>query len=257
MNPLASILTTLTNTFNSIVSFLPQLISGLIILIVGLIIASIAKTIVEKGADWLQVGKWLHAANIDKGRTTKTWINVLSQVVYWFVLLSFLIPTFEAWQLPAITSILDRFVLFLPNIFVAVVIGFAGIIVANISYQAIMNIRDNMSDRAITILANITRYTIIFFTALMALNQLGVSPNLIQIILAGFMATLAITIGLGLGLSIGLGGRETIRNTLDGIVENNKLIGAKGGMTRQKTTQKQENGTKKTKKEQNSEPQRV
>lgn len=248
MNPINSIGATLVNTFNSIISFIPQFISGLIILIVGIIVASIVKAIVEKGAEKLHVGKWLHSARIEGENTTKIWVNVLSQVVYWFILLSFLIPTFEAWQLPDITNILNRFVLYLPNVFAAVVIGLAGIIVANISSYAIMGVERAISKRAVTILATVTRYAIIFFTALLALNQLGISPNLIQILLAGFVATFAIAIGLGLGLSIGLGGRETVRHTLDTMAASNRLIGAKGGATKRTTNHAEENGNKKTKK---------
>lgn len=252
MNPLTSIGTTLVNTFNSIISFIPQFISGLVILVVGLIVAGIVKAIIEKGAERLNVGKWLQSAHIEQGKTTQIWVNVLSQVAYWFILLSFLIPTFEAWKLPAITNILNRFIFYLPNVFAAVIIGLAGIIVANIASQAVMSMESAISQRAVTILATSTRYFIIFFTALLALNQLGISPNLIQILLAGFVATFAIAIGLGLGLSIGLGGRDTVRHTLDTMAASNRLIGAKGGMTKQGITNKQQNGNNKMKRGQNN-----
>lgn len=78
MNPINSIAATLTNTLNNIILFLPQFISGLIILIVGVIVAGIARAVVRKGADYLQMGKWLRASNVENGKTTKMWVDVLS-----------------------------------------------------------------------------------------------------------------------------------------------------------------------------------
>ncbi|MCL5071358.1 MAG: hypothetical protein M1308_10755 [Actinobacteria bacterium] len=127
---------------------------------------------------------------------------------------------------------MNRFVLYLPNVFASVVIGFIGIIIANIAHEAVQNASSGLGSRVQSILAGLTRYSIIFFTALIALNQLGISPNLIQILLTGLVAVMAIAIGLGLGLSIGLGGREKVRETLDSLVDTSSLTGVKGGRVR-------------------------
>lgn len=244
MSPANSITSTLTSSLNSILLFLPHFISGLIILIVGLIVASVAKAIVRRGAQLLNVGRWLERAHIESEQTTAVWVNVLSQIVYWFILLSFLVPTFNAWQIPTITVILNRFILYLPNVFAAVIIGFVGIVVANIAFDAAKNASGGLGDRNSNILANAARYSIIFFAILMALNQLGISSNLIAILLAGVVAMAAIAGGLGIGLSIGLGGQETIREGLHNLVSNRGMVGAKGG--EQRINGKKSNARKKT-----------
>ncbi|RJQ27989.1 hypothetical protein C4577_00250 [Candidatus Parcubacteria bacterium] len=243
-----AILNTLAETLNNIILFIPQLLSGLLILIAGLIVASIVKTLIEKGAKYLNIGRWFSKAKIEERETTRTWVNILAQVAYWFIILSFLIPTFDAWGLPSITNILNRFVLYLPNVFAAVVIGFIGVIVSNIAYQTVLNASQSLSTKAQSFLASITRYSIIFFASLLALNQLGISPNLIQILLTGFVAALAIAIGLGLGLSIGLGGREAVKNALGNITSKQNITGVKGGKTKSKRVIKPVTITKPSKK---------
>lgn len=234
MNVFDAVFVALSTAINSIILFIPQLLSGLIIFIIGLLFAGITKTIVQRGAKIVNIGMWLDKAHIEKEKTAKIWINLVSQVVYWFIILSFLIPTFNAWQIPAITGILNKFILYLPNVLAAVMIGFVGIIASNISYEAVLNASSSIGQRASNIMANAAQYSIIFFAVLMALNQLGISQNLIQILLTGFVAMMAIAGGLGIGLSIGLGGQETVKNTLKGFMGQRKVVGAKGGKSKKR-----------------------
>lgn len=215
-----SITATLVGTLNSIISFIPRFISGLVILLIGLLVASLARVVVKKGAQFFRVDVWLKRAHIESTQATDAWINVASQVVFWFILLSFLIPTFNAWQLPTITNILNQFVLYLPNVFAAVVIGFLGVVLGSLAYNVARDATRITGQNTSRVLGNVAKYSIIVFAILMALNQLNISPNLIEILLAGLVGMAA----LGGGLALGLGGRDTAHTLLDEMMQNREKL---------------------------------
>jgi hypothetical protein len=60
------------------------------------------------------------------------------------------------------------------------------------------------------VLANIARYSVVFFTCLIILTQLGVASELVKILFTGIVGMLA----LSFGLAFGLGGQDEARNIL-------------------------------------------
>ncbi|MCL5071359.1 MAG: hypothetical protein M1308_10760 [Actinobacteria bacterium] len=59
------IVSTFISALNNIILFIPQFISGFLILLIGLIVANIARVIIEKGAEFLNIGKLLSRAHVE------------------------------------------------------------------------------------------------------------------------------------------------------------------------------------------------
>ncbi len=201
----------LFNAVNNIISFLPNIVAALIIYLIGLFVASLLRTGVTRAMDAMRVNTWLEKAGISQEPTRAIWTKIFGQLVFWTVMVLFLVPAVEALGVPQITRVMNDLLLYLPNVFAAVVIGFIGMILANFLYEIITNAAQGFGERAAGIMANIARYSIIIFTAFIVLNELGVAENLIQILFTGVVATMAI----GFGLAIGLGGQEGIRRLID------------------------------------------
>jgi hypothetical protein len=101
--------------------------------------------------------------------------------------------------------------MYIPNVIVAVIIGFVGIVISNLSADVVRQSSKSAGESASGSLAVFTRSTILFFTILIMLNQLGVAQDLIRIFFTGLIAMLAIAGGL----AFGLGGKDHAREVLD------------------------------------------
>jgi hypothetical protein len=98
---------------------------------------------------------------------------------------------------------------------VAVVVLFIGIGLARLVYNVVRAATQGLGQSTANTLASVARYAIIFFVALIVLNQLGVASNLVQILFTGIVAMLA----LAGGLAFGIGGQEKARQLLDSLTQ--------------------------------------
>ncbi len=123
--------------FVAVLRGLPQFFAGLVILLVGLISASILMRAVQGVLGLLMIEKWAEKTKIAKSADVRLWEELLAQLVRWTVVILFLVPALETWGIPKVTEVLSVLLVYLPKVFVAVVVGFLGIVIANLSYDVV------------------------------------------------------------------------------------------------------------------------
>ncbi|GDX61962.1 hypothetical protein LBMAG33_2720 [Candidatus Levyibacteriota bacterium] len=205
------IMSSFSNSFSMMFLFLPKFIAGVIILVVGVIIASIVRQLAAEMLKTLKVEAFLNKYNVPEARSEFSWTNILTEIIRWFVVIIFLIPTADLWGMPQIFTVLNTFFIYLPNVFVSAVIALVGFVFAKLSHNIILASVHNVTPETARTIANISRWAINVFIFLVVLNQLGVATELVRIIFTGFVAMLAIAGGL----AFGLGGQSTARDILE------------------------------------------
>lgn len=207
----------LTNLFTSIVLYIPQFISGIVLLLIGVIMGELVKQAVLGITAIVKMEKWTKNTPAEK-YDMRVWPRLLSEILRWMILIFFLTAAVEVWGIRQISQVLNQLLVYLPNVFVAVFMGFVGLIVSNLVYDLVIHSAKSLgSDSAVT-LATFARYTIVIFSSLLVLHQLGVAADLIRILFTGIVAMLA----LSGGLAFGLGGQDTAKKILEEISEKLK-----------------------------------
>ncbi len=208
---------TLSASFNSafyaVVSFIPKFLTGLVILLIGIIVASIVRQILVEIFKALKVESYLKKYGVPEARQEFAWTNILAEIVRWFVIVVFLIPTADVWGLPRIITVLNEFLNYLPNVFVAAVIAMVGFVFARLSHDVILASVKGVDSQTATTIASVTRWAINVFVILAVLSQLGVATDLIRILFTGLVAMLAIAGGI----AFGLGGQNTAKDVVEGL----------------------------------------
>lgn len=207
----------LTNTFNNtlatIIEFLPRFISGLIVLLVGIIIGAFLKQVLVEVFKFLKVEVFLRKYGVPESKAGADWGTILGELVRWFVIILFIVPVAQVWGLGQFVQVLSGLLLFLPNVFIAVLLLLVGFVIAKLVHDLIhASVRGISKDSANTI-ANVGRWAVIVFVGLVVLNQLGIASDLIRILFSGFVAMVA----LAGGLAFGLGGRDAAKNIIEEI----------------------------------------
>lgn len=207
----ATVIDSLNNALVSIVNFVPKFIAGLIILLIGLIVAALIKRLVLEVFKVLRIENLLRRYGVPESRQELSWANILSEIVRWFVIVLFLIPTADVWGLPQIVTVLNAFLLYLPNVFVAAIIALVGIVAARLAHDVVLASMKGVTRETARTLASIVRWAIIVFVMLAVLSQLGVAVDLIRILFTGFVAMVAIAGGI----AFGLGGQGVAKSVLE------------------------------------------
>src|SRR5687768_5857731 len=130
--------------------------------------------------------------------------GVLATTVNWFLRLIVLVVAFDALGLPAVSEVLQQFLLWIPNLVVALVI----LIIAGIAAGALSKlVRGATAQAGFTnpdLLATVAKIAVWAFGVVVAVNQIGIATTLINTLLIGVVGAVA----LATGLAFGLGGRE-------------------------------------------------
>lgn len=209
--------TTLVLSINSglvaIAAFVPKFILGLIILLIGIIIASILKQIVLELFKALKIESFLKKYGVPEAKDEFSWSGILAEIVRWFIIIVFLLPTADIWGLPKVDIVLSQVLLYLPNVFVAVIIILVGFVVSRLVHDVVLASTKELSRESTRTVASISRWAINIFVILAALSQLGVASDLIRILFTGFVAMLAIAGGI----AFGLGGQSSAKDVVEGI----------------------------------------
>lgn len=199
---------TFQNLWTGFILFLPNFIGALVILFVGLVIAAGIGKVVEKLVDALKLdrlldqlglGRLLERANM-KLRSGR----FLGVLVQWFFIIVTLLAVSDILKLAAFSDFLKQVLLYVPNIVIAVLIMLAGVVVAAFLSKLVRASVLASRLHSAHFLGALTKWAVLVFAFLAALSQLGVAGALVNTLIMGFVAMLA----LAGGLAFGLGGRD-------------------------------------------------
>lgn len=208
-----TLLVSLNSGIAAIVSFVPKIIVGTIVLLIGVIIASILKQVVQGIFKTFKIEAILQRYGVPEAKEELTWTNIFSEIVKWFVIIIFLLPTADIWGLPRVVTILNEFLLYIPNVLVAAIIAVVGFVLARLAHDLVHTCVKGLSSSTANGIASTTRWAIYIFVILAVLNQLGVATDLIRILFTGFVAMLAIAGGI----AFGLGGQDSAKDIVEKI----------------------------------------
>jgi hypothetical protein len=212
------ILNTLARTSDKVtdrvMQFLPQLVVMLIIILIGLLIAWVLQGVVRRLLGLVKLGKISETSGVTamlSKAALPSPVELLSRLVFWVVWLAFILLGVEALGVQALQQQIARLLMFLPQIFVALLILFVGLLAANFFSRATLLAAANANYPSPRLLANVVRLLIAILAVTMAFEQLGLGQHAVLIAFAiAFGAVM-----FGLAIAFGLGGRDVARQILE------------------------------------------
>lgn len=187
------------------IQFAPRLIIAIIFFIIGWILGSLVAKAFEHVFSALKVDKLFQSIKADEffkraGMNLNTGYFV-GQVIKWFVIIIFLLPSLNLVGLTSISSFLKDDVLgFLPRVIVAALILIIATVVADALSKTVVAGGKALNLSSTNMLGIIAKYAVWIFAFIIALGQLGVAPAYMQILFAGIIGMLAVAGALAFGL---------------------------------------------------------
>ncbi len=186
-------------------NYLPRLLLAVLVLIGGWLVAKLARFTILKALKAINFHVLTERAGIDgflrQGGMQSDSSAIFGALVYWLVILAALIIACNSLGLTYITDPLGRIVLFVPKIFVALLILAFGAYFARFVGDAVRTYTSNIDLRDGEFLARLAQYAITAFVVLIALDQVHIGGDIVRqsflILLAGIVFALALAFGLG------------------------------------------------------------
>jgi len=211
--------TAISNSWISIwdrfVNFLPSLIGAIIILIIGWIVGVVVAMIIDRVFRVIGLQTLFEKARVEdilkKGNIDKDTTSLIASVGKWIVYLVAVIAAANTLRLPDVAAFLDRILAYIPAVVASAIILLIGLVLAHFLSNVIKGTLMAGGFVFAESVAVIVRYSIIIFTFLAVLVQLGIAEALIRTMFIGLVAFLA----LAGGLAFGLGGQGVAKDLLE------------------------------------------
>jgi hypothetical protein len=189
----------------NIVTFLPQLVLAIAVVIAGWLIAKAARFAVVKALRAINFNVLTERAGLDgfleQGGIRSDTTDIFGVLVYWLVILAALMIAFNTLGMLYVTDLIRQVVSFVPRLIVALVVLAFGAYFARFIGGAVMAYCRNVGIQDGDILGRLAQYAILAFVVLIALEQVQIGGDIVRmsflIVLAGVVLALALAFGIG------------------------------------------------------------
>lgn len=194
--------------------YLPRMIVMLIIAFVGWVIAYLLKLLARsilRLTTFSKLSENSGATQLLKQAALPSSTELLSRFVFWIAWVGFILLGVSVLGIVGLQEYISRFFLFLPRLFVSLVILFFGLLAASFFSRAVLLAAVNANVRASRLLSISIRVIISIFALSMVFEVLGVAE---QTMLIAFGIAFG-AVMLGLAIAFGLGGKDLARGFLE------------------------------------------
>jgi hypothetical protein len=194
--------------------YLPRLVVMLIIAFIGWLIAYLLKVVVRsilRVTKFSKLSENTGATHLLNQASLPSSTELLSRIVFWVAWVGFILLGVSVLGIVGLEEYTARFFLFLPRLFVAVVILFFGLLAASFFSRAALLAAVNAGFRSPRSLSISVRLIVSIFVLSMVFEVLGVAETTILVAFGTAFGAMM----LGLAIAFGLGGKDLAKDYLE------------------------------------------
>jgi Conserved TM helix len=202
------------NLVHMLAEFLPRLVVMLVIVLAGLLAAYVLKYVLRGLLHLTKLDRLSEeagASRVLRMAALPSMTEVLSRSIFWITLLGFILVGVSVLNIAGLQEQISRLLRLLPEIVVAMLILFLGLVLANFFSRAALLAAVNAGYTSPKTLSWSIRFVIWILAITMALEELGVAR---QTVIAAFSIVFG-ALMLGLAIAFGLGGQNLAREFLE------------------------------------------
>jgi len=202
--------------------FLINVLMVVVILIIGWIIAKLIRALVTNLLRTLKLDDLSDRIELDnvlaKGGISYSLSELIGVICYWLALLVTFVVAINAIGLTVAADLLNRIVIYIPNIIAAIFILILGMFVATLLSNIVRTAANNAGLSQAKLLSKIVEVAVVVFAIAITLEQLGIGAKIIEL----FISILLASIGLGAALAFGLGCKDIAARFISDVIDNLK-----------------------------------
>jgi len=203
-------------------TFIPTLIGILVILIIGWIIAAVLKNVVIKLLKMIQFDAASEKSGLAdvlrKGGIKNTLSELMGGLIYWLIMLLVFMAALNALGMTVVASLLDKVILYIPNVIAAIFIISLGIFFASVIGSIVMTTCMNAGMKQAKLMSQVTQTVIVVFATIMTMEQLNIATTILNTTITVLLGAA----GLAFALAIGLGSKDLAGKLMQDLVEKLK-----------------------------------
>lgn len=205
--------------------FLANVVTVLFILLVGWLLSRLVKYIVIKICKVIQFDQLADRIELDKllkkGGISYRPSDLLGAIFYWLGILVTLVVAVNAMGIVQASDLLNRILLYVPNIIAAIFMLILGMFFATVLRNIVKTAATNAGLMQGHLLSKIVEVVVIVFAVMITLETLNIAPRIVELIISIVLAS----VGLAFALAFGFGCQDIAKKTVNDIMEKFKSKG--------------------------------
>jgi hypothetical protein len=193
-------------SFAQLGTLLPALVGALVILFAGYLLARLVQRGTERALRRIRLNQLLERGGVmDAVERSGSHMNptrAVSNLLFWFIMFAVLLLAATALGLDSLADVFSQLVSYIPSVIAAVVVVIVGIVLGEFVGGLIMASAGSLHGGPT--LARVGRGGVVMIAVFMALQLLGVAPNIVTTAFAILFGSAAFAIAI----AFGLGNRE-------------------------------------------------
>jgi small-conductance mechanosensitive channel len=222
MQQLDIFVTSLTSFWTELASFIPQLLGAIIALVLGWMLAKVARSGVMRLLTLLKFDKATEKSGLEafmKHAELELSVgSVIGNLVYWLIILVMIVTVANSLGLSMVADLFNKVVLYIPNVIVAILVLVFGTILARFINRLVFAWLNNMEFEGALTVSTFSEYAMLVFVFFMALEQLQIANELLT---AAFIISFG-AVGLAFAIAFGLGARDWAAKVVDKIMDQKR-----------------------------------
>ena len=192
-----------------------KLIFGLLVFIVGWIIAKVFKILAAKLLKMCKIDKLVEDSGFReillRGQITKEPSELLASVIYWLLVIVVVFLAINVAGVPIPSEVIGNLLAFIPKIIVGIILFIASLLVGNIVEGVVNTAAGNAGIQKPYVLGKAAKTVIIIFGVVLALDEMGIGENFVTSVFNIILASGA----LAFALAFGLGAKDVVKKWLE------------------------------------------
>ena len=212
-----ALLNPLVELWNGFALALPSIVAAIVVLAVGYIVGSAFGFLLKRFLEGAKVDEHLRKMGVSHSIGFISVPNLAGGLLKWYVVALFLVPAAGFMKLGVLENLLREFALWIPNLLLGIIIILVGLVISDYIADRMLHSKR----KGTRLFSTITRWFLIAFVGIIALNQIGIDVSLAEnttmIIIAGFAIGVAIALGLGFGMALKDEAKGVLKNLKKGL----------------------------------------
>ena len=201
-------LSSLNDFWGQVATFFPKLLAVIVILFFGWLLAKAARIGVKRVLELFQFDKFADKSGLQAflkhDDFDLTLSGIISQVVYWLVILLFVITGANTLGLNEVAGMLHQLANYLPKIIIAIIVMIFGTLLARFVNRLVFAWLHGIQFDGALVISTSAEYGVQIFALFVALEQLDIGTKM----LTALFVIMFGAVFLALAIAFGLGGKE-------------------------------------------------
>lgn len=195
--------TTATQMLATLISYLPNLLGAVLLLLAGWVIARLLRVGIQRAGDGINrlLDRFLRAGSLLKVRLSPQALQLVGNIAFWLIILFFITAATKVARLDAFSAWLDQIVAYLPTLLASGLIILAGYLISAL-------VRDLVSATILSsglgqseLFGALAQGVTLLLAVMIGIEQIGIDitflVTFIAIVVGAVLAALSIAFGLG------------------------------------------------------------